>query len=582
MKEKIKQIYSHSALEKIKTPVPAFVFLVLIVAIGLYFRIPGVNNPEGFSYAESFAYNLAIQDFPGGILKLLSTTDVHQPLYFFILHFWMKIFGSTDIAFRMFSLIIGILTIFMAYLTGKEAHCEKTGLIVAWLASINPLLIYFSSEVRFYGLGIFLGSCTLYFLIKIIKNTDKNKNYVWFLIFNILLFYTMTAGILFCFCSFLALSSYFAVKKEYKHLKKVFICGFVACVAYIPSFCLFYIQNKIMGTIFFSFFSLHQLPKIPGYLLGSLINFFSVVAVPFIIDTKNFREIIVHLDNIIFAFLPVTFIYFFIAEETFINKKAEILKYLVLFFFFLHIILACIGKYILMPQYIVLVLIPLVIMASIGLSLTNRHLCTFFCLFMGTATLIIWNNYFHLFQRIINFNIGYNIPAGLLSSNAPYLTAEDKIFSSELIFSGFKRYYKNHAGFIAKKTVGKHSIFTEKELKETFIALGKPFNNSENFTEKYLSGNELLNYKEKLFLEEVYPQIPEKRYLVFIFNNLLHLDYKAQQDFIKTKNPEVSIFLRFQNKTANDMLTIFKKHLQEKAHFSKGIWDVYIFQKFCK
>lgn len=50
---------------------------------------------------------------------------------------WMKIFGNGDITIRLFSVLAGVLTVVMAFFTGKEIKDEKTGNIFAFLTAIN-------------------------------------------------------------------------------------------------------------------------------------------------------------------------------------------------------------------------------------------------------------------------------------------------------------------------------------------------------------------------------------------------------------------------------------------------------------
>ena len=59
---------------------------------------------------EGFSYFMAKPNIFGVIIN--SAHDFNPPLYYLILHFWMKLVGESDIALRMMSLIFFLLTVF--------------------------------------------------------------------------------------------------------------------------------------------------------------------------------------------------------------------------------------------------------------------------------------------------------------------------------------------------------------------------------------------------------------------------------------------------------------------------------------
>ena len=74
--------------------------------------------------------------------------------------FIFKVFGYTTFVARLFSAILGILSIYGINILGKELINKKVGLISALILTINPFHLYFSQEARPYIL-LFLFSIFL-------------------------------------------------------------------------------------------------------------------------------------------------------------------------------------------------------------------------------------------------------------------------------------------------------------------------------------------------------------------------------------------------------------------------------------
>jgi len=110
--------------------------------------------------------------------------DFHPPGWFIILWLWGKLFGYSEIAVRLPSVIFGVLTIYSVYLIGKKIVSQKLGLMAALLFAINPLHIYYSQEARMYALATLAVSINFFLFIKVIK---KEKVNMIFLIFANLL-----------------------------------------------------------------------------------------------------------------------------------------------------------------------------------------------------------------------------------------------------------------------------------------------------------------------------------------------------------------------------------------------------------
>ncbi len=137
--------------------------IYIILFLGLILRLISLNQSLWLDEATSaLAAKMPLTDFFAKFLP----GDFHPPLYYLILHFWVKIFGTSEILLRAPSIIFGLGTVYMIYLIGKKLFDQKTGLITSFLLSTSGLHIYYSQEARMYSLAAFFVSLSVYLFLQ--------------------------------------------------------------------------------------------------------------------------------------------------------------------------------------------------------------------------------------------------------------------------------------------------------------------------------------------------------------------------------------------------------------------------------
>lgn len=119
---------------------------------------------------------------------VLSPSDVHPPVYYMMISVWSSMFGTSEIALRMPSVIASLLAGWFVYRTGLILKDKATGLWASAFFLLNPLIIYYSQEARMHMMAAAFLSGALYYFVLIIKNTKKTeiKNIVLFNVFSVL------------------------------------------------------------------------------------------------------------------------------------------------------------------------------------------------------------------------------------------------------------------------------------------------------------------------------------------------------------------------------------------------------------
>ncbi len=125
--------------------------IAIVVAVGIFLRF---YTHSALWLDEALTVNRA--RLPFGSIAGSVKQDGAPPLYYYMLHFWMELFGQSDLATRSLSGIIGVITLPVAWLVGNRLG----GRVVAWttlaLVASAPFAVYYSTEARMYALVILL------------------------------------------------------------------------------------------------------------------------------------------------------------------------------------------------------------------------------------------------------------------------------------------------------------------------------------------------------------------------------------------------------------------------------------------
>lgn len=131
------------------------VFIILLAAALRFYDLGG----ESYWYDEVIMLRVA-QD---NILTIIE--GGRPPIYIILAHFWIKLFGTEEVATRSLSAIFGVASIPLIYLIGKELFDRKVGLISAFLMAISQFQIYYSQDIRYYSLFVLMTLVSYYFLL---------------------------------------------------------------------------------------------------------------------------------------------------------------------------------------------------------------------------------------------------------------------------------------------------------------------------------------------------------------------------------------------------------------------------------
>jgi len=240
----------------------AALILFMVLFLGVALRMWGVTS-ESYWVDEAISIRQAQADY-GTTLEMVRG-DVHMPLYVSLLHFWVGLFGVSELASRSLSLIFGVLAIWMTYLLAKKLFSKKAAIIASALMSASSIMVYYSQEVRLYSLLVLLTLLSFYFFMCYAEKND-NKSLLAYCFFSLLLIYTH----IFAFLILLTQNAYMLYRHNFRirGLLKWFTGQFVLLALFMPWLPTFLKQaGQALNTAWIP-------TPTPGIILETFIGFF--------------------------------------------------------------------------------------------------------------------------------------------------------------------------------------------------------------------------------------------------------------------------------------------------------------------
>jgi uncharacterized membrane protein len=127
------------------------VVLAGVVAAGIVLRFVQ-RSPLWLD--EALSVNIA--DLPPGDLLDALRHDGHPPLYYLVLHYWMKAFGQGDVAVRALSGLLAVAALPLAWVAGRRLAGRSGARWALIVVALSPFWVRYATETRMYALVMLL------------------------------------------------------------------------------------------------------------------------------------------------------------------------------------------------------------------------------------------------------------------------------------------------------------------------------------------------------------------------------------------------------------------------------------------
>ena len=266
--------------------------LLAILLVGLSLRIYQLD-------AESLwldeAYTVDYMAYAGNsLLEVLrmSLPDQNPPLYYVLLHYWMWLFGDSEVSVRLPSVLFGILSVGLIYKVGYTLFDKQTGLIASLILALSAYQVHYAQEARTYSMTVFWGLTSFYLFLRFFEGRDY-RVLAGYVLSNAALMYSHYYGLFLVAAQALFVLGYYVFRRREDEAPALRTWAWAAgamTVLYIPGF--FYLAYSLshsensnwietpgLSTLYSSFLEYAGAPNLGSSELLAVLILFALVGV---------------------------------------------------------------------------------------------------------------------------------------------------------------------------------------------------------------------------------------------------------------------------------------------------------------
>ncbi|XOB40654.1 MAG: glycosyltransferase family 39 protein [Candidatus Nealsonbacteria bacterium] len=431
--------------------------LIWIILLGFSFRFYGVKSfpvlhDEIMSILDGVNKTKESLIHFFYIASLENTLGI-MPFYFWVERLFTDNIGVNNWGLRVFPLISGILTIYLAYYVIKKRFNKNIALLSSFIVAFSDIFIWVTSKAQFFEVILVPLSFLIFFFL---TSENKNKFYWSSLFITLMLFTYFGKGLFFLFCFFL----WYALCKifDLSRLKIKWTEIISVTKKELIQFSSFFLLPLVwIISAHFIVFSKGPIYNVVG--LGKINNIWEILYLTtfgYGIHAKQFlagspRDAFLVFDNIHIwpitglLFIPFLFGLVFLIYEIIIHwRKSNNLLFkrdTFLLIFALIPFLFIIFRGIISARFHLLYFLPFVVISSMGLSQVaylfetnkNKILYPIFILTLGIYGSYIssWKNWYYF---VFNWSLFYKLCGIVFGSIMFYCTIGFLIKINKKIF----------------------------------------------------------------------------------------------------------------------------------------------------
>jgi 4-amino-4-deoxy-L-arabinose transferase-like glycosyltransferase len=218
---------------------------VLVIAAGVVLRFATRSD---LWLDEALSVN--ISRLPYGDIPDWLRHDGAPPLYYFLLHAWTDVFGTSDVAVRALSGVISVATLVPMWFAGRRVAGRSGAWIAVLLLASSPFAVGFGSETRMYSLVMLLVTVGYLAVRRLLEHPSLGRQAVVALVTGLLLYTHYWSFFLIAAVSALLVwQAWRGTDPDERHAARAVLVALVAgTITFLPWIPTFLYQSEHTGT----------------------------------------------------------------------------------------------------------------------------------------------------------------------------------------------------------------------------------------------------------------------------------------------------------------------------------------------
>jgi hypothetical protein len=205
------------------------VVVAALTVLAFALRAPNL----GRAYWIDEGISIGISSHPLSQLRRLLSQDGSPPLFYVVLHFWIGIFGTSEVATHMLPMLISLIAVPLGYWCGRVLFDRRAGLAAAALFATSPFLGWYSTETRMYPLVVVLSALLVTLAWRAVRDRDRRSGVMAVLVGTTLL-YTHDWGLYMVVVTTGVLCAYALARRDRGLARAVAAGGGAALALWLP------------------------------------------------------------------------------------------------------------------------------------------------------------------------------------------------------------------------------------------------------------------------------------------------------------------------------------------------------------
>ncbi len=163
------------------------IIIILNFLVKIWFidsRDIAMDEPFTLFYSQSGLHS---------IFSILPSEN-NPPLYFILMHYWIKIAGISAFAVRFPAFLFSVTTALVMYETGRRFFTWRVGLLASGLYTFSNYHLLFAHEARVYAFFTLMAALSMFFFLCLYQGKHKIRDMILMTLTNLVLVYAHFFG----------------------------------------------------------------------------------------------------------------------------------------------------------------------------------------------------------------------------------------------------------------------------------------------------------------------------------------------------------------------------------------------------